>query len=450
VRAAIVYGAPPAAANSGLAWQLATIDEDNGVRAPAAVPALSVVARANGRDVRWDGATNGDGVAEVWLDLPGTKRGDRVDLVARDAHGGVLAEGTAAWSDAPAPAPSVAWARHARRDGDVALDVAVYGQRLAPGFPSAIWVRASDRATGAPLAGATLEAEPEGMTVASNTATTDARGWAAFAAEPVGHVLQLLVHATATVGGDKRTGEWAGALAAAPGGCGVSVPGRLQPLTMHTFEVIAPTQRAYAYIEIDDASGRAAAMAPALKLDSTHTPRATFDLPKLMPGLYWIVVSGDPKGAETGGAATTVEPFFVAATDVDALPMGLSPDGCAARDPREAKSAIGPCLALAAAGPFPRWTALEGFASVRAREAANRARGMQLAVGSIVVAAALETLLILLGVAESRRKLRLSQERAGEDYASVTMRFTALRVAIGLLVALLGFGLVLALVLRAA
>src|SRR5450631_3084632 len=95
VRAAIVYGAPPAAAASGLAWQVVTIDEDNASRAPAAVPSLSVVARANGVETRWSGPSNDDGVAEVWLDLPGAKRGDRVDLVVRDARGGVLAEGTA-------------------------------------------------------------------------------------------------------------------------------------------------------------------------------------------------------------------------------------------------------------------------------------------------------------------------------------------------------------------
>ncbi len=454
VRAAIVYGAPPSAADAGLAWQVVTIDEDGSVRTPAAVVELSVVARANGREVRWNGSSNEDGVAEVWLDFPGVKKGDRVDLVVRDTGSGVvLAEGAAAWEEIAATPPSIAWARHARREGDVALDVAVYGQRIAPGFPSAIWIRATDRATGAPLADTTIEAEPEGMTLTSSTVTTDARGWAAFAAQPIGHVLQLVVHATAnaTAEGASRKGEWAGALAAAPGGCAVSLPARLQPATLHTFEVIAPTRRSHAYIEVHDATGRAAATAPALKLDSTGTPRTSFDLPKLAPGLYWIAVSGDPKGAETGGTATIVQPFFVAATDDEALKLGLSPDGCAPpADPREAKRAIGPCLALAAAGPFPRWTAIEGFASVRVHEATNRARGMAISVGSVVVAAALEALLILVGVAESRRKLRASQELAGEDRASLKVSHGALRVAIGLLVALLGFGLVLALVLRAA
>lgn len=446
VRAAIVYGAPPAAAASGLAWQVQTIDEDNAVRTPAAVAALSVDAHANGRHARWSGASNEDGVAEAWLDLPGIKRGDRVDLVVRDARSAhVLAEGTAAWGDATTPS-GVAWTRYARRDGVVALDVAVYGQRLAPGFPSAIWVRATDRATGAPIADASIEAEPEGMTLAQTTVKTDARGWAALAAEPIGHVLQLILRARAS----DRTGEWAGALAAAPGGCGVSLPARVLPNAAHTFEVVAPTRREHAYIEVDDASGRAAGAVATLKVDATSTPRATFDLPKLAPGLYWLSVSGAPNGAADGSSATTVHPFFVAATDDEALKTGLSPEGCASTDPREAKRATGPCLALAWAGPFPRWTALEGFGAVRARDAANRARGMAIAVGSVVIAAALETLLIALAVAESRRRLRASHEAAGEDASKLTARFTALRIAIGLLVALLGFGLVLALVLRAA
>jgi hypothetical protein len=283
------------------------------------------------------------------------------------------------------------------------------------------------------------------MTLSTSTASTDARGWAAFTAQPIGHVLQLSLH---TKSGD-RTGDWIGALAVAPGGSGVSVPARVQPGVAHTFEVVAPTQRAHAYLEVHDAVGRAWATAPELKLDATSTPRATFDLPKLAPGIYWLAVSGDPQGAEKAGAATTFEPFFVAADDAAALKLGLSADACAS-DAANAKRAIGPCLATAAAGPFPRWTALEGFASVRAHDAKNRARGMQLAVGSIVVAAALETLLILLGVSESRRKLRAAHAHAGEEIATAAPPTTAMRVFIGLLVALLGFALVLALVLRAA
>jgi hypothetical protein len=306
-------------------------------------------------------------------------------------------------------------------------------------------VRATDVASGAPIGGLAIDAEPEGMTLSTTTATTDARGWAAFTAQPIGHVLQMSLH---TKSGD-RTGDWIGALAVAPGGSGLSVPARLQPNALHTFEVVAPTQRAHAYLEVHDDTGRAWATAPALELDATSTPRATFDLPKLAAGLYWIAVSGDPQGAETAGAATTYEPFFVAEDDAAALKLGLSADACAASG-AETKRAIGPCLATAAAGPFPRWTALEGFASVRAHEAKNRSRGMTLAVGSIVVAAALETLLILVGVSESRRRLRAAQTDADEDVAMATPRTTAMRVAVGLLVALLGFALVLALVLRAA
>ena len=107
VRAAIVYGAPVAKAGLGLAWQVFTVDDDRGMKQPVAIPHLSVTATANGREAKWVGASNDDGIAEVWLDLPGIKHGDAVDLVVRDVkRDDVLAKGTARWSVASTSATS--------------------------------------------------------------------------------------------------------------------------------------------------------------------------------------------------------------------------------------------------------------------------------------------------------------------------------------------------------
>jgi hypothetical protein len=289
-----------------------------------------------------------------------------------------------------------------------------------------------------------IDAEAEGMTLQATTVHTDDRGWALLAAQPIGHVLQLVLHARTA---DRRTGEWGGGLLVAPGGAGVSLPFRVQQATPHTFEVTAPTKREYAYLEVQDAWGRAAAMAVALRGDASATsPRASFDLPKLAPGLYWLAVAGDFSGAESMGPSVRALPFFVAPSDAEAIALAPSVDGCApARDPRDAQRAMGACLALVSPPAFERWLALEGFAARSARAAANRARGMQIAIGSVVIAAAAEVLLIVLGVREARRRMRAETELAAAREKSMP-----LRIVVGLLVALLGFGLLAALILRTA
>src|ERR1700722_6631093 len=83
VRGALVYAAPPSAGRPGLAWQLMTVREERGVREAIPVDGLSVVARAGGRETVWQGETNSDGIAEVWLDLATVRRGDAVDLSVR-------------------------------------------------------------------------------------------------------------------------------------------------------------------------------------------------------------------------------------------------------------------------------------------------------------------------------------------------------------------------------
>jgi hypothetical protein len=64
------------------------------------------------------------------------------------------------------------------------------------------------------------------------------------------------------------------------------------------------------------------------------------------------------------------------------------------------------CLALIAATPVPRWTALEGFSMQRALDEQRRARGLELALGAVFVAILLETVLLLRAIGAARARLR--------------------------------------------
>jgi hypothetical protein len=442
-RAAIVYGAPASGAGTGLAWQLATFEEDHGMREPVAVTEVEVTARSSVGDARWRGSTNEDGTAEVLLALPSTAA---VALEVR-AGGMVLARGEASAPvlNARLP-PATTWSRFARRQGPIALDVAVLGQRVASGFPASIWVHAMDGATRAPMAGATVETEQDpSLSAPPAGAQTDSRGWAHLVATPVGHVVSLILHAHAV---DERTGEWAGALLVSPGAAQLVMRDRYTPNEEPAFDVVLPTVRTTEYVEIDDARGRAWASTVALVGSDTAMPHASVRAPRLAPGLYWAVASSDPAGAAQLGPGTIVRPFFVASGDESALAMGTDEEHCLpARDARETPRGVALCLALAGATPVPRWTALDGFSAQHAGSAHRRAFGMAIALGAIAVAMLLETVLLLHSAREARMRLLAAMQGAVE--AVDTRGERTRKMGIALLVALLGFALLAAFLVRA-
>ncbi len=149
--------------------------------------------------------------------------------------------------------------------------------------------------------------------------------------------------------------------------------------------------------------------------------------PGLAPGLYWAVASADPAGAALLGAGTIARPFFVAPSDDAALSLGMDREACApARDPRETGDAVSSCLALSSIAPVPRWIALDGFAMQRALDREARARGVAVAVGALAIASVLEGMLLVRAAANSRTRT----------------------VAVAVLVALLGFALLAAFIVR--
>ncbi len=443
IHAAVVRAAPPAASAAGLAWQIETSIESRGTHTPVAIPSLEVVARSGGHEAKWSGASNDEGVAEAWLPLPGVKLHDPVELDVRDtATGEHLASGYAHWQDVgDPPSPGAAWSKYARRVGPIALDVAVYGSKLASETPGIVWVRATDATTGAPVPAATITPSGEGLSFESATSVTDARGWARLDVKPLGLVYDLVLHASTDTA---HVGDWAGAIASAPGGCGVSMPSRLVPNVQQTFEIVAPAKRDLAYVEIDDDTGRVSAEIREFHTDAMHRLHASFDVPRLPPGFYRLVVAGDSRGGETLAPSAMEWPFLVAATDAAAVALPDAPAACrVSADAPDLDRVVGWCLALEPPHAIVKWPTLDGFPIKHGVEAQRRLQGFLVAIGSLAIAAVLETLLILGAVTAERRKMR-----AAVDLEATRQSGAAARVVVGLLVALLGFALIAMLVMR--
>ena len=438
IPAALVYGA--AASGQGLAWQIVAFEEDGASREPMAGADLAVTARAGGREARWQGTTDPDGVAEALLPLPGP---DGLWLEVR--RGDVLLAGGDATTPATIPPrepPAAAWMPFARRDGAIVIDVAVLGQRVAPGFPAVLLVHATDAVTREPVTSASVELESDPSLLPGGRGQTDSRGWAQLVTTPVGLAVSAAVRARSP---DGRAGQWTGGLFVSPGAAEVRTRLRWASDEEPVFELIAPTPRAIAYVEVDDAQGRVWAAAVPLAGAPGALPTASARAPRLSAGLYWVVCSSDAAGAARLGPGTAARPFFVAPNDEAALSFGTDPLGCAAPgDPRELPAALASCLALARAAPVARWTALDGSSMQQARDRARRSRGLAVAVGAVVLAALLELMLLLRAAAASRQRLRAEVDPDGAPSALAR----AWSVGAALLVALLGFALLAAFLTR--
>jgi hypothetical protein len=473
VRAALVYGAPPATARAGLAWSVAVFDESGAGRDPAAGVPIDVVASTSaGAAAPWHGVTDGEGVAEAWIDRApdGT---EPVDVEVRSGDH-VLARGTTEpVIEAPAQTQPTSWQTFARREGTVALDVALLGERAAPGFPAELWVRATDASTHAPVVRATIAVESEGLAPGATVVPTDARGWTRVVVTPVG----LAVTATIRARAGAAAGTWIGGVTMAPGAPAIAAAARFAPGDAVTLDVTMPTVRPTAYVEIDDARGRAWAAAVPLAARRDGTSHAAVAARALAPGLYWAVASTAPgsvtedakdrtrEGAESPAGewppASRTIPFFVASTDDAAMAFGTDAPTCAPpADPRETATALGACLALSATHPVRRWVAIDGFAAQRAVDRRARAQGLVVALGAIALAILLEGALLVRAASRAGHAVRLADEpddgdpenradRAGRAERAKRDRVRPLlTVAVAVLVGLLGLTLLAAFILR--
>jgi hypothetical protein len=452
-RAAIVYATSRSLAAGQRAFSIFAFQEDAGTREPVAGLALRVVARTVEDEATWKGITNDDGVAEcvVPVGLPGVVAG--LTVVA-EATGEILAGGVPA-DEAPleAPRPTPPWLPFVRREGDIEIDAVLVGERASPGFPATVWVRAIERASRRPVARASLELEgDESLTPPVSHAVTDARGWTRFVVTPLGLALTITLRARGRLGegrdGAEATGEWVAPFPMAPGAPRVETQLRWRPGEPIEIFLTEPVAWPTAYLEIDDARGRAWATTVNKTAGVAGGGAiAGVAVPPLPPGIYWAVASAAPFGAVRGATRAAYRAFAVATSDDAALALGTTPEGCTgATAPRDAESALGPCLALSGRAPIERWLALDGFAAPTERDRMARATGLRIALLGLLVAGLLEAVLLVRGAA--RAQVRVHEDGTGD---AVVRGFTASRastVVVTVLVALLGFVLLAAFLFR--
>lgn len=461
VAAAIVYGAPAAASATAAAWQVFAFRDDGGSRWPMAAAPLSIVTRHGESFAQWRGDTNADGVAEARLPILGAPIRLDVSAGATLLARGDAAVPTVASAVRAAPAPSYpAWAPFARRNGRLAIDVAVLGQRVAPGFPATICAQVTDAATHAPMAGVEVRADDDPGLTPGLGGVTDSAGWARITVIPVGLAISLSLRALRPERSESRmtdaertgvgtwTGEWVGGLYASPGAAKLETRARWSPAEEPEIDLVAPSARQLAYVEVDDDRGRAWATSVPLVPDAGHAlPSARIRVPRLPPGLYWAVAAGDPRGASELGPGTSVRPFFVASSDDAALGLGTDRSTCMTRaQSPENAGALWPCLCVAAARPVARWVALDGVPMQLASAGARHARGVVIALGAVGLAALLEVVLLLRAALPAHAAFADPFETTRGPARTVLAR--SWTVVIAILVALLGFALLAAFIQR--
>ncbi len=422
VRAASIFAAPAGRAPAGggvpLAWQILTYLEDRGVRETVPMNDLTLVARSEGKESRWTGASNADGIAEASLAFEGLLPGDAVDVVLTNGAAS-LAEGTILVPPrASRPEASEGAVRFSKREGAIGLDVVVEGERLVPGFATTVWVHTSS-------AGATpnLAIDPEAGLLVQTELPVACGSWAELSLVAQSHVVGMRIDATIP-GGDAK-GVWFGALPVAPGAFHVGLPRHIASGEASTAVLSAPNPRTVVYAEVDDEDGRVLAAALPIVADpAERTPRANLVLPPLAPGLHWLVASGEPRGAEHLAGAAIARPFLVG-------------EPASAVDATRACS-LGPWLARHPAPGFPRSLALDGMATRGAQNRRNYGIGLAIGLGSLLVAALLEVLLLTSAAREARAALLLASL---DDETSVSAAPPGGNLLVALLVALLGFAL---------
>lgn len=424
IYAAKVFVAPPGKAAPGgetpLAVQILTYREERGVPETVPMSNLTVIARRDGKESRWTGSSNEDGIAEAALSFEGLGPTSpiAIDVLAAGereplATGVFATERPPEWGVAAGERGRV---RPSKREGEIAIDVLVEGERLVVGFPTPVWVRTSPPAK--------LELAPEaGLDVREQQRCGE---WTLLSAQAFAHVVGLGVEATA----DGKKGSWFGALPIAGGAFAALSPRHLPAAEAAAVDILAPNPRSVAYAEIDDEEGRvfAEVLRPSSKRHD-EVPGARMTLPPLAPGLHWLVVSGEPRGAERLAGAAIAKPFFVG--DAPGVPKG--------------DCELGPWLAQRPAAGFPRRLAIDGIATRGAKNRARHRTGLFIGLVALFAAAALEVLLLTAASREARAVMLLAElEGDGEGEkkrAAITARPPGGNLTIALLVAVLGFAL---------
>lgn len=291
VVAARVYGGPTEGVDA-LSLRLEVVEAGGGLLARAPLEEVSVTARAEGRQARWSGRLDADGVAAVALALPSPSLAP-IQLEVRASQASEpLARGRVALSRRD-------WLSQLRerggwlagqRSGALSIMAAPGRGAFAVSFEDPLLVEVRD-ARG-PVASAALSFEPEGLTLAPRLDVhTDAQGRAVVGLTPKDFHVALRIAAVAADGG---RGEWYSSVPVVAGALHARVTGRRALVSS-----AIPRERAY-YALITERA-RVAGGALALTPTDSGGARGELALPALPPGPAWLELSSEP-GLESLGA----------------------------------------------------------------------------------------------------------------------------------------------------
>lgn len=432
VRAATVSGAPSAHGIPVANLQILTFLDDRGVREAVPVARLKVTATevATGKRTEIVADTNVDGVLEVAVPLTDPKSSDLRVVLTAPSESGPLAEGTISVPKGPfGPKGRAALpTRATKRTGTLVVDIFVADETLIVGYPVPTVIRVTD-ASGRPVDAAEIKVTPEPGLDAEAFTKTCKSGYAFGALKALFHTVGLTVSAKTSDGSEGTTFA---ALKVAHGAYYVDAAREVLPNTPFPVTVRAPAERAVAYAEINDTEGRAFATTLSLTKEPLG-PSAAFLAPGLPEGLYWIVTSGDPRGAERIEGSTVAR----------ALHVWSGADREASCDGRAQ-------LAMHPGDGFVRAELLDGLPQRRKDDTRREHLGLFVALVGLGAAAVIETLLAIQVIREARDTIEGAMREAeggeGDGAAGrVTKRSSAGSVTVGLAIAVLGFALLAAL-----
>ncbi len=432
VHAVSVTATPRSSSVSRGYLRLTAYYDETGVKETVELTELMVNVRVRDAEQNTATRTNTDGIVDVPVELPADIRDDEEILVRvnRSAEPYPLVEGRIKASvlapEKSAETLGYRALRPTKQVGDIVVDLSLPDGRVAAEANTRAFLRM--RRDGASPANPKVELSPEGGMDGSLVRICPKEGVAELSLVATFPITGIGIVVTDGDGADKKKGEWFGAVPVAMGAPRVQLPASEPAGAPFHVEVRASNARAGVYIAIDDAKGRAFSDYKPLRVTTTGAESATVDVPALPEGLYFFTASGDPKAIDSLDSSAVARPFLVRKTP---------PDVCSLLD------ALTPT-----AGPIKRTPVLDGLYVRRQGDRQKKHRGLFLGLLSLTVAALLEIVLLLSAAKDARADLaaRMSEvldedEKRGID--ADEKRSSGLpRMAVAILIALLGFALI--------
>lgn len=432
VHAVAVSATPRSPSVSRGYLRLTAYYDETGVKETVELTELTVTARVRDKDQVTTTRTSADGIVDVPVELPADIGDDEEILVraTRKEEPYPLVEGRIKASvlapEKGAEPPAYRALRPTKQVGDIVVDLSIPDGRLAAEANTRAFVRM--RVNGGPPANPKVELAPEGGMDGTVVRVCPKEGLAELALVATFPITGIGIVVTDGDGPDKKKGEWFGAVPVAMGAPRVLLPYSEPAGAPFHLDVRASNARAGVYVMIDDAKGRAFADYKPLRVTTSGAESATVDVPPLPEGLYFLTASGDPKAVDALDSSALARPFLVRKTP---------PDPCSLLN------ALTPT-----AGPIKRTQVLDGLYVRRQGDRQKKRRGLFLGLLSLTVAALLEIVLLLSAAHDARADLaaRMSEVLDEGEAASIdadTKRSRGVpRMAIAILIALLGFALI--------